>query len=654
MFGRDEKVSPIRLTAAQYIILGIFLVLAYGLWRLQVMQSDFYSLAAEKNHTRNIPVLAPRGKILDREGRTIVDNYPSFSALLLRDSSRDLTADADLIAQGLHLDPNEVRERIRRFASMPQYQPIFLKEDITPDELQFIEAHRNELPELDTIMAHRRLYPRNGFMAHLIGYVGEVTDDMLNQPQFELYNPGDVVGISGVERQYNSILMGTNGSRQALVDSHGREVGRLGETEATPGKPLKLTIDVDLQIAAEQALEGKNGAIIAMDPHTGEILAMVSGPTFDPNDFAVRVSRGEWSKLVNDPDKPLLNKAIQAQLAPGSTFKILMSVAGWQEGIAQNMHVNCHGSADFYGRNYKCWVFFEHRAHGEVDLEKAIYQSCDVFFYTLADRLGIGRIAKYATMLGLGQKTGIDLPNEVSGVMPSEEWKIRNFKQKWFAGETISVGIGQGAVAVTPVQLIRAISAISMDGRMVVPHVANPSDLPPGLVDAARYTEVKNIPIDSAGWTYITDAMSRVLTPEGTAFSAHIPGIEIAGKTGSAQVVSLALRAKYKNSAEFAQNGWFVGFTPRRNPDIVVCALFQGGEHGKLAARVATQVIKAYVEKRQKTPQKMVEKPNNGTVDVGGLWSDPAAGKDSLQGGRFVIELSKKPPVLATAAPGMN
>ena len=657
MFGRDEKVSSLRLTAAQYIILGIFLILAYGLWRLQVMQSDFYSLAAERNRIRNVPVLAPRGKILDRDGRTIVDNYPSFSALLLRDSSRDLTADADLIAQGLHLDPNEVRARIRRFSSMPQYQPIFLKEDITPDELQFIEAHRNELPELDTIMAHRRLYPRNGFMAHLIGYVGEVTEDMLNQPQFELDNPGDVVGISGVERQYNSVLMGTNGSRQALVDSHGREVGRLGETEAIPGKPLRLTIDVDLQIAAEQALEGKNGAIVAMDPHTGEILAMASGPTFDPNDFAVRVSRDQWGKLVNDPEKPLLNKAIQAQLAPGSTFKIIMSFAGWQEGVAQNLHVNCHGSADFYGRNYKCWVFFEHRAHGEVDLEKAIYQSCDVFFYTLADRLGIGRIAKYASMLGLGQKTGIDLPNEVSGVMPSEEWKIRNFKQKWFAGETISVGIGQGAIAVTPVQLIRAISAISMGGKMVVPHVINPSDMPPGLVDVARYTEVKTLPLDPNGWNYITDAMSRVLLPEGTAPSAHIPGIDIAGKTGSAQVVSLALRAKVKNAAEFAQNGWFVGFTPRRNPDIVVCALFQGGEHGRLAARLATQVIKAYVEKRQKTPQKLVEQPKNGTVDVGGLWNDtdPETGKDdALAGGRLTLELSKKPPVLATAAPGMH
>src|SRR6267154_2281793 len=478
MFGRDDKVSEIRLTAAQYMILAIFLVLAYGLWKLQVMQSGYYASAAEKNRIRNVPILAPRGKILDREGRTIVENYPSFSALLLRDSIRDLNADDDLIAQGLRLDANEVRTRIRHYSSRPQYQPIFLKEDITQDELAFIDAHRNELPELDTIMAHRRLYPRNGFMAHLIGYVGEVTEDMLNQPQFELYSPGDMVGVSGVERQYNTVLMGKNGSRRALVNSHGREVGRLDETPAVPGKQLKLTVDIDLQIAAEEASGDKNGAIIAMDPRTGEILAMVSRPAFDPNDFAVRISRDEWNRLINDQDKPLLNKAIQAQLAPGSTFKIIMSVAGWQEGIAQTLNVHCNGSANFYGRNFKCWVAFEHRTHGDVDLPKGIYQSCDVFFYTLAEKLGIGRISKYATALGLGQKTGIDLPQEATGVMPSEEWKLRNFRQKWFAGETISVGIGQGAVAVTPMQLLRAISAISMGCRMVVPHVADPSGLP--------------------------------------------------------------------------------------------------------------------------------------------------------------------------------
>src|SRR5438132_7419303 len=315
MLSRDEKVSPIRLTAVQYMILGIFLLLAYGLWRLQVMQQDFYALQAEKNRIRNVPILAPRGKILDREGRTIVDNYPSFTALLLRDQSRDLNADAVLIAEGLHTTPEEIRSRGRHFGSITQYQPIFLKEDITPDELAFIEAHRNELPELDTIMAYRRLYPRKGFMAHLIGYVGEVTEDMLNQPQFEFYNPGDVVGVYGVETQSNEMLTGKNGYRRAIVNSRGKEVGRLEETPAVPGKQLKLTIDIDLQIAAEQALEGKNGAIVAMDPRNGEILAMVSRPTFDPNDFSIRISRDEWTKLVNDPEHPLLRNATHRKLA---------------------------------------------------------------------------------------------------------------------------------------------------------------------------------------------------------------------------------------------------------------------------------------------------------------------------------------------------
>jgi len=668
MFSRDDKVSPIRLTAAQYMILAIFLVLAYGLWKLQVMESGYYASAAEKNRIRNVPILAPRGKIMDREGRIIVDNYPSFSALLLRDSSRDLNADADLIAQGLHLDPNEVRTRIRHFAAIPQYQPIFLKEDITPDELAFIDAHRNELPELDTIMAHRRLYPRNGFMAHLIGYVGEVTEDMLNQPQFELYSPGDVVGVSGVERQYNNVLMGTNGARRALVNSHGREVGLLGETDAIPGKQLKLTLDIDLQIAAEEALEGKNGAIVAMDPRTGEILAMVSRPTFDPNDFAVRVSRDQWNKLVNDEDHPLLNKAIQAQLAPGSTFKIIMATAGLQEGIAQDLHVNCGGGAEFYGRYFKCWIAEKHRVHGIVDITKGIYQSCDVFFYTLAEKLGIERIAKYATMLGLGQKTGIDLPQEVSGIMPSEEWKVHNFKQKWFAGETISVGIGQGAVAVTPIQLARAISGIASGGMLVRPHVAFPDELPPNMTQASASPDKVQVPLDPKNWQIITDAMADVTSPlvvdanggtwSGTAGAAHLQGIDFAGKTGTAQTISGAAKAKIANGkARFKNNAWFVGVSPRRNPEIVVCVLWESGEEGPLAAIVASHVIKAYVEKQRRNPPKLAEKPKtDGKVEIGGVWTEPDVDGDEqkLQGGHFFLDVAKRPLAVATAAPGMQ
>ena len=665
MFGREEKVSALRLTAVQYVVLFIFLLLAYGLWRLQVMHSDEYALLAEKNRVRNVPILAPRGKILDREGRVIVDNYPSFSALLLRDSTRDLNADADAIAKGLHLNSEEVRQRIRHFSSMPQYQPIFLKEDITPDELAFIEAHKNELPELETIMAHRRLYPRNGFMAHLIGYVGEVTEDMLNQPQFELYNPGDVVGVSGVEKQYNSILMGKNGSRRALVNSHGREVGRLDETPAEPGKQLKLTVDLDLQIAAEEALEGKNGAVVAMNPRNGEILAMVSRPTFDPNDFAVKISRDEWNKLVDDPDHPLLNKAIQAQLAPGSVFKIIMATAGLQEGIAQDLHVNCGGGATFYGRYFKCWIAARHQTHGLVDIRKGIYQSCDVFFYTLAEKLGIDRIAKYATALGLGQKTGIDLPQEVSGVMPSEEWKIRNFKQKWYAGETISVGIGQGAIATTPIQMARAIAGIASGGVLHRPHVINPTDLPANIVPASDAQDEVRIPLDQQNWEIITDAMADVVSPIGTGAASQVKGIDIAGKTGSAQTISNTLKAKLGafGKANFKDNGWFVGVEPRRNPEIVVCALFEEGEHVSLAAHVASQVIKAYVEKQRRQPTKVAGKgaaSSNGKVEIGAIWSDAGGNGDSasagedLHAGRFLMDVTHQRAPLAAAAPGMH
>jgi len=237
--------------------------------------------------------------------------------------------------------------------------------------------------------------------------------------------------------------------------------------------------------------------------------------------------------------------------------------------------------------------------------------------------------------------------------MPSEEWKIKNFKQKWFAGETISVGIGQGAVALTPVQLMRAIAAISMGGKMVVPHVVDPQELPAGYVETSHVTETTNVPIDPNGWTFITDAMSRVLLPEGTAPSAHVPGIDIAGKTGSAQIVSLATRARFKNSEDLAQNGWFVGFTPRRNPDIVICVLFEGGEHGRLAARLATQVLKAYVDKQRRLPNKMVEKSKSGgTVDMGALWTAPES--DKLEAGRFSLTLPKRPLALATAAPGIQ
>ncbi len=381
-YNKDDKIPAIKLTAMQYVIALILVILVSGLWRLQVLGAQNYRALAAANRIRKVPILAPRGKLFDRDGRLLVDNYPSVTCFLVPEQARDLEADIPLIAEGLHVDPAQLRATILRYRHQPKYQPIPLQQDITPDEQAFIAAHSNELPELETIEEERRLYPGNGFAAHLIGYVGEVSEEMLDDPRYAFYQPGDVVGRSGVEESYDPILRGQDGSRDVIVDSHGRELGALGTEPAVPGKSLKLTIDLDIQKAAEEALGERQGALVAIDPRTGEVLAMVSRPTFDPNEFAIRIHHKQWDALITNPEHPLMNKAIQAQLAPGSTFKLLEAIAGLQEGIAQTLKVDCHGGASFYGRYFKCWIAARHTGHGVTDISKGIYQSCDVFFYT--------------------------------------------------------------------------------------------------------------------------------------------------------------------------------------------------------------------------------------------------------------------------------
>jgi penicillin-binding protein 2 len=597
---RDEKVSPGKLHATQYIVVLVLAALAAGMWRLQILGADSYRVLAEANRIRKIPVLAPRGKIFDREGRILVDNYPSVSCYLLREQGKDLNADIPLIARGLDLPAEQIQATLRRYASSPKYVPIPLKQDITPDEQAFIEAHRNELPELETLDEQRRLYPRDGFAAHLIGYVGELSAEDLNSSKYDFYEPGDVVGKSGVEETYDAILRGTDGSRDVVVDSHGKEVGQLGQQLAIPGHDLRLTIDLDVQRAAEQSMEGHNGALVAMDPHTGEILAMVSRPTYDPNQFSVRLSKDYWSQIVNNPDHPMMNKTIQAQLAPGSTFKIIMSLAGLEEGVAQTMHVMCNGGATFYGRFFAC-----DQRHGMVDIDHAIPWSCDTFYYTLANKLGIETIAKYATEVGLSQKTGVDLPDEAAGTMPSTAWKMKTQHEQWYAGETISVGIGQGAIQVTPLQLARALGGIASGGALKRPHVVFPDELPPDMLSAVQSTFPGSgdrvIPITPENWQTITDAMAATLGPGGTAGAVHLEGIDFAGKTGTAELVSHSAGAKSLGTGNERANAWFVGMAPRRNPDIVVAVLCEhGGWGAEAAAPLAAQVINAFVNKQRK------------------------------------------------------
>ena len=644
---RGEKLSSIKLAVVQYAVLALMLALAAGLWRLQILGAQSFRLLAEQNRIRKVPILAPRGKLFDRDNRLIVDNYPSVSCYLVREQNRNLESDLPLIAKGLHLDLDQLRTTLKRYRLVPGYQPIPIKDDVSADEQAFIEAHRNELPELETIEGERRLYPRDGFAAHLIGYVGEVSEEDLNQTRYAAYEPGDVVGKAGVEEEYDQLLRGQNGSRDVIVDSHGREVGFLGIQHAIPGQDLRLTIDNDLQKAAELALGDRNGAIVAMDPRNGDILALVSRPSFDPNAFAVKIDRGEWNKLITDPDHPLMNKAIQAQLAPGSTFKILMSVAGLQENIAQNLKVNCAGGWGPYG-------FFHHcdEKHGAVDIHNAIPYSCDTYYYQLGDKLGIDRIAKYATEFGYGQKTGIDLPGEQAGLMPSAHWLMKNYHRKWYPDETLDVSIGQGAVEATPIQLARIIGGIASGGRLVRPHVVFqdqlPADFRRDLLENLPGSGDVNIPIDPENWETITDGMYQVTQPGAfhTAGGEHLEGIDFAGKTGTAQVMSHEALGKTNQGRSTNPNVWFVGVVPRRNPELVVAVLWEHGNKSWFAARIGARFVSAYVEKQRKLANNLVpvKAPAPPPVEVGAVWTTPDGQKNAngeqtakLHAGKFYV-----------------
>jgi penicillin-binding protein 2 len=641
---RGEKLSTLKLTVVQYGILLVMLALTAQLWRLQVLGAQNFRMLAEQNRIRKVPILAPRGKLFDRENRLVVDNYPSVSCFLIREQNRNVDTDLPLIARGLNLDLEQLRATLRHYRAAPGYQPIPIKQDITADEQAFIEAHRNELPELETIHEERRLYPRDGFASHLIGYVGEVSEDDLNNPRFAYYTPGDVVGKAGVEETYDQLLRGQDGSREVIVDSHGREVGYLGIEHATPGQDLKLTIDNDLQRAAELALGDRNGAIVAMDPRNGEILAMVSRPSFDPNAFAVRINKTDWNKLITDPDHPLMNKAIQAQLAPGSTFKILMSVAGLQEGIAQDMKINCPGGWGPYGFFHHC---DEH--HGAVDIHTAIPYSCDTFYYMLGDRLGIDRISKYATEFGYGQRTGIDLPGELAGLMPSAQWKLKNYHARWYPDETLDVAIGQGAVEATPMQLARIIGGIASGGHLVRPHVVIPDQLPEdfrkGLLESYPGSGDAYIPIDPDNWTTVTDGMYQVTQPAyfHTAGSAHLEGIDFGGKTGTAQLMSHEALDKTTKSRATFPNVWFVGVTPRRNPELVVAVLWQNGEFSYYPARIGAKVVSAYVEKQRRLAHNLVPGKAQAPAEMGAVWTAPGTVKKDgstarMQTGDFLVK----------------
>ena len=584
LLQNEKRLPQGRLAVVSYFIVGMIALLLFGFWKLQIIDSDRYAQMAERNRVRSIPIIAPRGSMLDREGRVLVDNYPSFSVLLLRDDPAQVEKLLPQIADGLGMTLEEVNQQIEASRAMPKFQPIVIKPEANPSDIAFIESHRADIPVLEMLMVHRRRYPHGDMLASAIGYVGEVSPEQIEAADSKL-KPGDTVGKSGLERQYNETLMGTDGLRRVIVNSIGKEVGRLEQQDAIPGKPIQLTIDYDLQAIAEADFANKEGALVAMDGRTGEILAMVSRPTFDPKDFAVRIPKAEWAALNTDPETPLLNRAIQAQLAPGSVFKVVMATGMLEsKAIPADYTVYCPGYANFYGRTFHC----DH-AHGSVDLHKGIVASCDVYFYNVGKLLGIDLIAKYATGLGLGRRTGVDLPGEEPGLVPSEDWVQRVYHHKWYPGSTISVAIGQGAVMVTPIQLARMVNAVASGGTLIQPH----------LMKNATGLKPEYFPLSDDTVEQVTDGMWGVVNePDGTTSGQiKLQNVDFSGKTGTAQVESFDLQNKL--GKKLKENGWFVGLAPRRNPEIIVATLVQAGGWGSTSAGpIVRDVVKAYYDKK--------------------------------------------------------
>ena len=598
-FRNDSRLPQARLAVASYIIVGMIGVLLLGFWKLQVIDSDKYATLAERNRVREIPVIAPRGRMLDRDGRVLVDNRPAFSVMLLRDDMALVEKYLGVISDGLGIPLTDLREQLNSTRNLGKFQPIIIKPEASPADIAYIESHRSDIPVLEMISVSRRRYLPGGFLGHAAGYVGEVSEQQIESSNGKL-RPGDFAGKSGLERQYNDTLIGTDGKRRVVVNSIGKEVGRLTTQEAIPGKQIQLTIDFDLQQVSEQSLGARPGAVVALDPRSGEVLAMVSRPTPDSNDFAVRISAEEWKRLNDDPLHPLLDRAIQAQLAPGSVFKIVTATAMLEDHVPEeNFTTFCPGYGTFFGRQYHCWVYYAKsgpKAHGVTNLHEAILKSCDVFFYNVGMHLGIDRLSYYGSKLGVGRKTGIDLPSEEPGLMPSAEWVERVQHRKWYQGEVISVATGQGAVTTTPVQLARMIGGIASGGVFRQPHL---------LKDAQNVGE-ERFPLSESTVQKITDAMYGVVNESGgTGGQLRLAGIELSGKSGTAQVIGYDTLARVIKEKKFEDNAWFVGYAPRRNPEICVAVLVQeSGKHGgEVAGPVVRDVIKAYYDKKNKKMQ---------------------------------------------------
>lgn len=596
--GREQNFSETvkgRILIFTILIVTSFLFLIFRLWYLQIIKSDELKLLAENNRVRTIPLKAYRGKIFDRNNKEIINSRPFFNLLLTPEDVKEPERILSIIASRFKIDMDRIKMEIKNSHTL--FQPVTLKRNLSREEVAFIEEHRIDLPGVFLDIEPARNYVHEEAASHIFGYVGEITKLQLDNLRTSDYRLGDLIGQYGIEKRYESTLKGKRGSKNVEVDAVGRELKVLREVKPDFGYNLYLTIDIELQKEAEGLFEGKNGALVAMDPRDGSILAMVSKPSFNPNFFAGGVSKEYWSSLTADNYKPLQNRAIQGQYPPGSVFKIITATAGLEEGvITPATIINCPGFFKLGKKTYRCW---KKSGHGKMDLQNALIQSCDVFFYTVGFRLGVDRLSQYAYSSGLGNSTDIDLEGEKTGLIPTSDWKEKAKGEPWIAGETLSVSIGQSFNLVTPIQLANMISAVANGGTIFKPRIVNKIETGSGVNEVKPEIKGK-LAATQKTLDIIRDSLRGVVSDaRGTGRAAAISGIVVAGKTGTAQVIKMKEsedKADEDLPYEFRDHAWFVAFAPYENPTIAVAVLVEHGGHGgSVAAPIAGRLIKSYL-----------------------------------------------------------
>ena len=615
-----------RLRFVQVLVLTMLGLLSIRLYVLQVVRGERYAELAENQRRRRLPIPAPRGMIFDREGRVIVDSRPIYNVILSREDvkGKDLTSLIEPLSEGLSVDKDILRDYFEIVRTMPAFESITVKQGASPGDIAWVEAHNLEFPELRVEQQPQRRYPSNGSLAHVLGYVGEISPEQLKQQVYKDkgLKPGDTIGLSGVEQIYDDYLRGKDGYREVVVDSRGRIQDEIDTIPPIPGRDLVMTIDLDLQLAAEEQLRNsvtRRGVIISADPNNGEILALASAPTFDPNLFSQRITtkegRAEYVKLLNDPETPLINRAVQSRQPPGSTWKIPMAIAGLKQGAITLEHSNlaCGGGITIGNKFTRCM-----KQHGAPDIKTAITQSCDGYFYRLGLKMGIDGIVQMVDEFDLNKRTGIDLPNEIVSWTPSREFKRRMQPRDpdWRDIDTVYASFGQVYDIITPIALLRTIAAVSVDGRMYIPHVLKEVRAigTPGTPDykaAVTFQPLdpsrphpKVIPIPEAIDQTVVQGMWQVVNAGGTGARIKMDGFDIAGKTGTAQVVGLG-----KDVGKNKDHSWFVSYAPAYKPEIAMVALIEnsgfGGSHAAPAVRGVYDVY--YRKTRHEEPPGAVQ-----------------------------------------------